>query len=249
MHVSLWNVALQVVNFVLLAWLLQRFLFKPVRAVLAKRQEAVEAAMRGAEAKEMDARRMIEQYRTKFEGIAGEAERAREAALAAAEKEARKLRDEAARQAQAELERVKGELQRERVEALRALEDRAAELATVIARRLLADAVPDSDAAFLWRATAGIDGLDKDRRAALARQVAAGGVEVAATRPLQAPTRARFEGWLTALAGKPVTTSYVLDESLIAGVEVRLATDVWRSSWRASLERIRADLETHATAA
>ncbi|HEY3820271.1 MAG TPA: ATP synthase F0 subunit B [Polyangiaceae bacterium] len=249
MHVSLWNVALQTINFVVLAWLLQRFLFKPVRAALTKRQEAIESTLREAESKKADAVRTIEEYRAKSEGITGEAERAREAALATVEKDAQRLRDEAVRQAQAELERAKGEVQRERVEALHALESRAAELATVIARRLLTDAIPDSDSPFLWRVTASIDSLDPARRAGLGRQVAAGSVEMTSARPLEAPTRARFEGWLTALAGTPVSTSYVLDQSLIAGVEVRLATDVWRSNWRASLEHIRTDLEAHATAA
>jgi len=56
MHVSLWNMGLQTVNFVILALLLNRFLFKPVRAVLAKRQETIEASMREAEAKKAEAK-------------------------------------------------------------------------------------------------------------------------------------------------------------------------------------------------
>ncbi|HVY48233.1 MAG TPA: ATP synthase F0 subunit B, partial [Minicystis sp.] len=69
MHVSVWNVAFQVVNFLVLAWLLQRFLFKPVRAVLAKRQEAALASLRAADAKKADAERVIAEYRTKLDQI------------------------------------------------------------------------------------------------------------------------------------------------------------------------------------
>jgi F-type H+-transporting ATPase subunit b len=249
MHVSAWNVALQTINFVVLAWLLNRFLFKPVRAVLAKRQEAIEASMREGEAKKAESERIIEEYRAKSAGIASEAERAREQALAAAANEVRRMREDAARRAQAEIERAKGEVGRERVEALRALEERAAELATSIARRLVDEAIADSDAPFLWRTTASIDALEPARKGALGSQLATGRVEIVSSRPIEPATRERFDGWLASLAGKPVATSYSTDESLIAGVELRLPTGVWRSNWRASLERIRAELEAHAAAA
>ncbi len=249
MHVSAWNVALQALNFLVLAWLLQRFLFKPVRAVLSKRQEAIAASMRAAAEEKAAAERAEEEYRAKSAGLAGEAARAREQALAAAEQEARRIREDATRLARAEAERARGDVDRERVEALRALEVRAADLAASIAERLLRDVLPDSDAAFLWRATASIDALDGARRAALARQIAAGGLEVVSARPLEPATRARLEQWSSALAGGPARTSYGLDASLIAGVELRLPTGVWRSHWRAVLESIRAELGSHATAA
>lgn len=249
MHVSFWNVALQTVNFVILAWLLQRFLFKPVRAVLAKRQRAIDASLDEAAARKVEAERTIEEYRAKTAGIAGEVERAREVALAAAEKDARQLREEAARQAQVETERAKGEVQRERADALRVLEERAADLALSIAQRLLAEASPDRDASFLWRLLASVDGLDAARKAMFGRQLASESVEVVSSRALDAPARSRLEGWMATLAGKPVTPSYVVDASLIAGVELRLATGVWRSHWRASLDRIRSELEAHAAAA
>jgi len=249
MHASPWNVALQALNFLVLAWLLQRFLFKPVRAVLVKRQEAIGASMREAAAAKSEAERLAGEYRAKSAGIAGEAERAREQALAAAEKEARRIREEAVRLARTEAERAKGDVERERVEALRALEARAADLAVSIAERLLRDALPDSDAPFLWRATASIDALDAPRRAALARQIASGGIEAVSARPLEAATRERFETWLSALAGGPARAAYGVDASLIAGVELRLPTGVWRANWRASIERIRAELGDRAAAA
>lgn len=249
MQVSLWNVALQTVNFVVLAWLLQRFLFKPVRAVLAKRQSAIEASLREADVKKKDAERLADEYRAKSATVASEAERAREAALAEAKGGARELREEAVRQAQAEIERARGDLRRERVEALHALEQRALDLATTVARRLLVDAAPESDEPFLERLTASVDKLDPARRAALGRQLGAAKVEIASCHALDARARARLEAWLAALANKPVDISYIQDESLIAGVEMRTPTGVWRAHWHESLDRIRAELEAHAAAA
>ena len=249
MHVSLWNVALQAVNFMVLAWLLQRFLFKPVRAVIAKRQAAVDAIQQQASAKEVEARRIMEDYRAKCADIAREAERARGQALAAAEHDAARLREEGNREARAAVERARADVERERTEAMRALEVRAADLGASIAERLLRDVLPDSDAPFLWRTTANIDALEASRKSTLARQLADGGAHLVSSRPLDQATRERFEQWLSALASKRIPTSYAVDAGLIAGVELRLSTGVWRSHWRGAIERIRADLQSHEAAA
>lgn len=249
MHVSLWNVALQTVNFVVLAWLLQRFLFKPVRAVLARRQATIDEALHSADAEKSEAQRIVDEYRAKTAGVAAEAQQARQQALTDAEHAARRLREEGEKQARAALERARAEVEHERTDALRGLETRAAELAAGIAERLLRDVLPESDAPFLWRATANIDALEPARKAALGRQLAEGGAVVASSRPLDTETRERFERWLSAVASRAVPVSYSIDAGLIAGVELRLSTAVWRSNWRATLERIRAELQAHEAAA
>jgi F-type H+-transporting ATPase subunit b len=249
MHVSIWNVALQTVNFLVLAWLLQRFLFKPVRAALAKRQTAIEASLRDADQMKTEADRVIEEYRQKAAGIGDEAAQAREQAVAAAEGGAKQVREEAVRLAKVEIDRARASIERERAEALRWLEARAAELATCVAERLLRETLPDSDAPFLWRATASIDALDARDRATTAQRFASGPVEAVSSRPLDGPTRERFERWLSNLAGTPVRASYHVDSALIAGIELRLPTGVWRANWRDALDRARAEMIGHETAA
>jgi F-type H+-transporting ATPase subunit b len=44
-HIDWWTIALQAANFLLLAWLLQHFLYRPVMAVIAQRQVAIERLM------------------------------------------------------------------------------------------------------------------------------------------------------------------------------------------------------------
>lgn len=249
MHPSLWNVALQTVNFLVLVWLLQRFLFKPVRASLSRRQDAIAASLRDADRKTSEADRVIREYGEKSADIAQQAARAREQAIAGAEQEAHRIRDEALRQSLMEVDRARAQIERERSEALRVLEGRAAELATSLAARLLREALPDSDASFLWRATSSIDALDAEGRVAAGRHFAKGPVETISSRPLDEPTRERFERWLSHLAGGPVPATYHVDESLIAGVELRLPTGVWRANWRESLERIKTELHARDAAA
>jgi F-type H+-transporting ATPase subunit b len=249
MHVSSWNIALQVANFLVLSWLLQRFLFVPVRGILERRRAAIEGALGEGGAKMAEAERVIAEYRAKSGEIADQAEAARQGALAVAEQEARGLREDGARKARVEVELAKRTVETERADALRLLEAKAAELATSIAARLLVATRPDSDAPFLWKATASIDALAPEARVTLGRQIAGGSVEAISARPLDGPTRERFERWLSDLAGSPVHPSYGLDEALIAGVELHLPASVLRSHLRALLERARVELGAHASAA
>lgn len=247
MHVSLWNIVLQVVNFLVLAWLLKRFLFKPVRAVLQRRADAALATTREAEVKRAEAERVVAEYRAKTDAIDTEAARARERALASVEQEASRQRRETHDSCEREMAAARAALEQERIRALHALEVHAADLAVTMAERILREMAPPSDAPFLWRATASVDALDEPRRAAVAREVGDGGVAAISSRPLDEPTRRRFESWLSSLAGKPVHPSYRVDDSLIAGVEVRLPTAIWRAHLRELLERMHTELVNHAT--
>jgi len=248
MHVSLWNVALQVINFAVLAWLLQRFLFKPVRAVLAKRQEVVAAATKSAESKQREAEETIATYRAKSDGIAEEAARARDEALAAASEAAARVREEATKQARGIVERASADVERQRATALASLEDRAGDLAARIALRVLEEAGPHEDGPFLSRVTTSIDALDAARKAVVARQLDHG-VELVSARALDATTRARFEAWLASLVGHAARVAYSVDASFVAGVELRSATGVWRAHLRDGVERIRAELRDEPAAA
>ena len=66
MHIDGWTILLQAVNFLILVWLLRRFLYRPVLAVIAERQAATERARNEAEAARQaaeDARRALEDQR------------------------------------------------------------------------------------------------------------------------------------------------------------------------------------------
>ncbi len=94
MKLDAWTISLQAVNFLVLAWLLHRFLYAPIQEVLARRkQELEEAKLRGeaAEAKAEEVRRALEAERS-----------------------------ELAREREREMERVHAELERERSQRLEA---------------------------------------------------------------------------------------------------------------------------------
>ena len=249
MQLSLLNVALQSVNFLVLAWLLQRFLFKPIRRVIDNRQKELAARVEQAEAKQKEAESVVDEYRHKMADIWVEAERELQRARRQGEEDARRMRTEAERKAREIGERARAEIRQEREHALRDLGTRALTLAQSIAEKLVRETAPDSDETFLSRAMLAVDGLGPPERRAMVDGLANGHVEVISARPLCAEARERFGSWLAAMAGGPLPVSFEVDATLLAGVRVRIAQSVWQFNWRSSLSKIRSELENHDAAA
>jgi F-type H+-transporting ATPase subunit b len=127
----------QLVNFIVLLIILQRFLYKPVLNMLHQRQERIRESMDYAERVKQEAARAQEDYQKKIEeshregqAIIGQAtqqaERAREEILARAQEEAKEIKAKAATDVEYERKRVMAELR-----------DQVAELAILAAGRVL----------------------------------------------------------------------------------------------------------------
>jgi F-type H+-transporting ATPase subunit b len=127
----------QVVNFIILLLILQRFLYKPMLNMLQQRQERVRESMDYAERVRKEAERAQTDYEAKIEESRREAqaiiaqatqqaERSREDILAKARDEARDIKAKAAEDLGYERKRVVAELR-----------DQVAELAILAAGRVL----------------------------------------------------------------------------------------------------------------
>ena len=111
----------QLVNFIVLLLILQRFLYKPMLNMLHQRQERIRESMEAAERVKQEAARAQESYEKKLEEsrreaqaiiaqAAQQAERVREERIASVEDEARQIIAKAKDDAQYERQRVMAEL-------------------------------------------------------------------------------------------------------------------------------------------
>ena len=124
--VDVWKLAFQVANFLILLYLLNRFLFKPVLARLDERSEKIGKGLEDAEA----AARDRELARAEREAAVSEARKEAAAMLANANKIATDTRNEILAEARAEAEKVSARAQ----EAINAEKEKAiAELRTHVA--------------------------------------------------------------------------------------------------------------------
>jgi F-type H+-transporting ATPase subunit b len=70
---------LEIINFLVLVWILKRFLYKPVLAIIARRREGIEKAMADANDLNTQAHDLQQQYENRLSDWEGEKQKAREA--------------------------------------------------------------------------------------------------------------------------------------------------------------------------
>lgn len=139
MHVDWVTVTAQIVNFLVLVWLLRRFLYRPVLDAMARREQRIAARLDDAQAREEEAARAAQRHAAESEAL----ERRRETLLAVAredaEQEKQRLLEAARAEAGEARVRWQQEVARERASFLADLRQRSAEGVQAIARSALRD--------------------------------------------------------------------------------------------------------------
>ena len=237
MNVDGWTVLAQVVNFLLLVWLLKRFLYEPVQKVIAQRQARLLEERRAAEARAAAARAEEEKYKELVARLEAERRQILEQAAAQAEKERERLLEQAAQEVAAARDQMYERLRAERAElegqirrgilqeASRAAEKILAELAGVA----IADALIDA----LERRIASLPPLE------IHSQGTAVPVEVRTSFEPTPDQRERLRALVARWTGREqAQVSFVHDRGLILGVEIAGAGESVSWSARDVLESI-----------
>lgn len=137
-----WQVALaNLVNFLIIFWLLKRFAFKPMQAVIAKRREAIDAGLDQAQAAETE----LMMAKQKADGIISEAKQEANALVSKAKERGDVLITEAQEKATVEHDRIVADgkaLAAKELEAAEAeLEKKAATLVVAGVEKILGDTI------------------------------------------------------------------------------------------------------------
>lgn len=77
MELSWTTLILEIVNFLVLVWILKRFLYKPVLTAIAQRKAAIDKTLSDAQARQTDAQALEEQYRNRLADWENEKEKLR----------------------------------------------------------------------------------------------------------------------------------------------------------------------------
>ena len=243
MRIDWWTLGLQTVNVLVLIWILSKFLFRPIvaiieerRALAAKLLEDAEAAKNQAivarEAAEAETAKIAAGRDELLRQAAADAETQRAAALAAARAEVEQLRAAA-----------EADIRGARAADAAAASDRAARLAVDIAGKLVAR-LPDS---------ARVDGFIDGLAEALASlpEASRDGLAVKDKPKLTAArtlTAAEIQSCRDAFAhalDRTLDFSVAVDADLIAGLELETPHAVVRNSFRGDLARIAEELTRH----
>ena len=241
MHFDWTTLALQTVNLGVLIWLMQRFLFKPVTAIIRQRKDAAEKLLADAAALRDEARAHTEQAAAREKALAADSDRLLAAARAAAETERASLLAQAQADAARTRDMEQTSLQQDRARIRRELEAEACQLAVAIASRLL-DRIPAqaSSVVAMQQLETCLSAMPPAALQDLAGPDEA--LEVATAAELDAATQAACTEMLHRRTDGALTVRFTTDPALLAGVELRGAHGRLRNNWRADLERIREEL-------
>ena len=168
MEMSWSTFVLEIFNFLVLVWILKRFLYKPVLNVISRRRAGIEKTLADAEALHADAEKSRERYEGRLADWHQERREAREALLR--ELEAERLVKMTELQSSLELERETAKVAeaRRQADAVRKIEETALVQGARFASSLLEQASgPDTEARLVDLVTAELTQLPAERIAAL----------------------------------------------------------------------------------
>jgi F-type H+-transporting ATPase subunit b len=237
-----WTLALQAVNFLVLVWLLQRFLYKPVAGIIEKRRQDADKVMQEAERAKAEAEAARQDYENRMAEVAAERKRVLDEAHEAIGAERRAALDDARKEAEELIETARENIEKEKSAALKSLKGQIAELAGDMAAKLLNKAAPHvSDDSYLQAVCDKIDALPAKEKGRLRKSLSAedASLTVVTAQPLSRNSKTEWRKKLVAALDPETRTQFATDSGLIGGAELRFPDAVLRVSWNAELGKLK----------
>lgn len=241
MHVDWWTLALQTVNVLILVWLLQRFLYRPVMRAIAARQEAADKLIADAKAEKEAAAVEVAALKVKRDAFAASAAQREQEMRAEVEAERARLLAQANADAAAAVERADAAAAAGRIRMAAELQAKAGVLAGRMAETLLRRLpAPVAMEAMFQALMERLRQLGDDERRRLAQDTSLRAITAS---PLDDDQRARFGTALAAALSLPAPPEFVCEPSLVAGFELQGSHMLVRNSWRADLDELLAAMK------
>jgi F-type H+-transporting ATPase subunit b len=218
---------LEIVNFAVLVWILKRFLYQPVMAVIVRRRQGVEKTLADAQKTREEAAAL----KTQFEGRLADWDREKQQGRADLQHQLDELRRQRLSELEQELaaasERARVRDEKRLQAAAEAGERDALALAASFSTRLLERvADPTLEVRLVHLALDDISALAPEQRDRIRDALQASpSLRVQSAFPLAEPEIEAIRQAFEKLAGKPVECSFEQDANLLAGV--RITAGAW----------------------
>lgn len=219
MEIDWWTLAIQTINFLVVVWLLSRFLYRPVQRMIEAREASDRAAAEDAQKKAEAAESRRAEYEQKLAEV-DEQMRSREAELhEAMQREREQVLSDARKDAEDLRATAHADIEDARTRAVADLREEIAVLARDLAERALSGA-PADPLAGLEAELARRDQADLTR---MRQDLAAGGTLTLVTAAeLSDEMRGRLREALTDRLGESPTLAFETDPDVLGGLRLRL---------------------------
>ena len=241
MNIHFWTFIFQIVNFVVVAFVLHRLLYRPLHEAIDRRREATLKAQADAQRAGQEA----EALRARFAAQLAEAERQREQwvreAHRQAEAEGRRLLDDARQTARQQAEAASRQLADERAESLAAVRQEIVLLAVDLAQRFLQQSADRTlHRQLVARLLESLAAVSDDERRQLLIGWQPGDPAVVET--AEELDRESLDAISAAVAGiirGQAAIQVKINPALVCGARLRLGGQAWDASLGGSLEAVR----------
>jgi F-type H+-transporting ATPase subunit b len=220
------TVVLEIVNFLVLVWLLKRFLYKPVKEAIRRRQQGIEEQLQMAENMHQEAEALRKQYENRLVEWEDERRNARSTLQHEIEQERLQLKDKL--QQELEAERKKNEIlaSRQAKEQQRQSEIRALELGARFSARLLSSVSSEAmQKSLIDLLMTELQQLPVDQEEVLLAMVESGKditVQVISAYPLDEAGKQTLQNYLDSLLANSLKYEYTTDQKLMAGLRITI---------------------------
>lgn len=222
MELNWTTLVLEILNFLVLVWLLQHFLYRPVKAAVERRRQGIEEQLAAAQRQQEGADVLRLQYENRLHDWENEREAARQQLQHEIDGERRHLQEQL--QQSLELQRQRAEVlaTRQLEEHRRSSERQALEQGALFAARLLERlASPQLDGRLFALLLEELQQLPTTQREAL-QAVGSDGrnVDVVSASALDAAQQEQLRAAFGALIEQPLRYDFSHDSTLIAGLRI-----------------------------
>lgn len=222
----------QIVNFVVLAYVLERLLYRPLHDAIDRRREAIGRAQQDAEKARQEAADLQQQLQKQLADV----ERQREAAIRAdreqAEKDRRALLADAGAVVQKRRQEFETSLAREREQMIQDVRGEVVQEAVDLARRILTQAADRTlHRQFCLHLVDAVNDLapaDRERIRQAWRPDE--GVEVETAHDLDGKTLEQITQAVASLLGQSVVPQVRVHPTLLEGIRLRVGGEAWDST-------------------
>lgn len=229
---------LEIINFLVLVWILKRFLYQPVLDVIARRRAGIEQRLSDAEAIHAEAEALQRQYESRAADWERERLAARETLAAEIDAERERRLSELDASIDQAREKAKAGEARRTEQALHRMEETAlAQGARFAARTLEQAAGPELERRLIELLVSELSELPEDRLTKLRNHVRSSPETALVTSayPLAEDQRQALERALQAITGPRTTIHFEQDGELIAGARVTIGAWVLAANVREEL--------------
>ena len=233
MKINWFTLIAQVINFLVLMWLLKRYLYKPVLKAIDERENKIRAQLKDAENQKAEAKKEREEFLQKNETFDRQKNDRKQQMLADLEKEAQQRREQTRNEVNALREKLEKALEAEQRSKSLEISKKVTEEAFAIARKTLTDIASGSLEEqtvkyFIQR----IAMLSPEAKKQFMAAIHSGPVHIRSAFELSPAQRQDLKRSVSGILGSTYDFEFTTAPELISGIE--LSANGYKLSWNIS---------------